>query len=123
VPEDPALRRSRLRLAGFLSFMGVLHFAMPKPFDRIIPSWVPGRPRSWTYLSGAAELTSGLLLANRSTKRIGGAMGAATLVAVYPANVQMAIDNKPRTAFGVGMWLRLPMQFPMIGWALKHARR
>ena len=122
MPEDPRTRKSRLRLAGFLSFMGVLHFAAPKQFDNIIPTWVPGRPRTWTYLSGAAELTSGVLLANRSTKRVGGAMGAATLVAVYPANIQMAFDNKPRTPFGVGMWLRLPMQFPMINWALKHAR-
>jgi len=116
------MRKSRLRLAGFLSFMGVLHFVAPKQFDKIIPKWVPGRPRTWTYLSGAAELTSGVLLANPSTKRLGGAMGTATLVAVYPANIQMAFDNKPSTPFGVGMWLRLPMQFPMIGWALKHAR-
>jgi uncharacterized membrane protein len=115
------MRASRLRLAGFLSFMGVLHFAVPKAFDKIIPSWMPGRPRMWTYLSGAAELASGVLLANPSTKRVGGAMGAATLVAVYPANVQMAIDNKPSTPFGFGLWLRLPMQFPMIAWALKHA--
>jgi uncharacterized membrane protein len=116
------VRKSRLRLAGFLSLMGVLHFAVPKQFDSIIPTWMPGRPRTWTYLSGAAELTSGLLLANPSTKHAGGALGAATLVAVYPANIQMALDHKPRTPFGVGLWLRLPMQFPMIGWALKHAR-
>src|SRR4051794_18142275 len=102
--------------------MGVLHFAVPKQFDNIIPTWVPGRPRTWTYLSGAAELGSGVLLANESTKRAGGALGAATLVAVYPANVQMAFDNKPTTPFAVGIWLRLPMQFPMIAWALKHAR-
>jgi hypothetical protein len=33
----------------------------------------------------------------------------------------MALDNKPRTAYGVGLWLRLPMQAPMIRWALRHA--
>ena len=115
------MRKSRLRLAGFLSFMGALHFALPQPFDRIIPKWMPGRPRTWTYVSGAAELASGVLLANPSTKRAGGVMGAATLVAVFPANVQMALDNKPRTAYGVGLWLRLPMQAPMIRWALRHA--
>ncbi|MEY2446981.1 MAG: hypothetical protein QOH79_457 [Acidimicrobiaceae bacterium] len=83
---------------------------------------MPGRPRTWTYLSGAAELSSGLLLANPSTKRVGGALGAATMVAVYPANIQMAIDHKIRTPFGAGLWLRLPLQLPMINWALKHAR-
>lgn len=45
------------------------------------------------------------------------------MVAVYPANVQMAVDNKPRTPYGVAIWLRLPMQFPMIAWALRQTRR
>ena len=46
-----------------LATMGVLHFAAPKAFDRIIPSWVPGRARTWTYASGVAELTSAALVA------------------------------------------------------------
>lgn len=49
---DVATRRSRLRLAGVLGFMGVLHFAVPRQFDRIIPRWLPGPPRFWTYASG-----------------------------------------------------------------------
>ena len=39
--ESVGKRRSRLLLAGGLLFMGVLHFAMPKPFDKIVPKWVP----------------------------------------------------------------------------------
>jgi uncharacterized membrane protein len=123
VGESAGTRRSRLVLAGFLCFMGVLHFVLPKPFDKIIPSWVPGAPRFWTLLSGASELTSGVLLALPRTKRIGASLAAATLVAVYPANIQMAIDNPPNTAYGIGLLLRLPLQFPMFAWALKHARR
>ena len=123
VGESIKTRRSRLVLAGFLCFMGVLHFVAPKPFDKIIPSWVPGAPRRWTLLSGASELTSGVLLALPRTKRIGASLAAVTLVAVYPANIQMAIDNPPNTALGVGLLLRLPLQFPMIAWALKHAKR
>lgn len=96
---------------------------MPGPFDRIIPHWVPGRARTWTYVSGACELTSAALLARERTRRIGGWAAAATIVGVYPANVQMAIDNPPRTALGVGSWLRLPLQLPMIAWALKQASR
>ena len=103
--------------------MGTLHFVAPKQFDQIIPKWVPGTPRFWTYVSGVAELTSGALLASRKTKRAGGWCAAATLAAVYPANVQMALDNKPTTPYGVGLWLRLPMQFPMIGWALRQTNR
>ena len=95
---------------------------MPGPFDRIIPHWVPGRARTWTYVSGACELGSAALLAGERTRRIGGWAAAATIAGVYPANVQMAIDNPPRTPLGVGSWLRLPLQLPMIAWALKQTR-
>ena len=47
-----------------------------------------------------------------------------TIVAVYPANIQMAIDTT-RTGSklaAVGTWLRLPMQFPMLARALRYAR-
>ena len=120
--ETDRARTSRLVGAGLLAFMGVLHFVAPKPFDRIIPTWVPGDPRTWTYVSGAFELSSAALLAMPRTKRLGAYLAAATFVAVYPANVQMSIDNPPTTPLGVGMLLRLPLQFPMIAWALGHAR-
>ena len=109
--------------AGALATMGVLHLAVPGPFDRIIPRWVPGEPRAWTYLSGVAELASAALLANERTRRLGGWAAAATIAAVYPANVQMAVDNPPTTALGSGSWLRLPLQVPMLVWALHRARR
>lgn len=122
IVEGEGQRRSRLLLAGFLLMMGVLHFVAPKPFDKIIPKWVPGRPRTWTYVSGAWELSSAALLAMPRTRRLGAYAAAATLVAVYPANVQMALDHSPTTPYGVGLWARLPMQLPMIGWALRHRR-
>lgn len=102
--------------------MGVLHFAVPGQFDRIIPGWVPGRPRAWTYVSGVWELTSAALLARASTRRAGGYAAAATIAAVYPANVQMAIDNRSLDALGVASWLRLPLQLPMFLWALRRTR-
>jgi uncharacterized membrane protein len=122
IVETEGQRRSRLLLAGGLLFMGVLHFAAPTLFDRIIPKWVPGAPRMWTYVSGVWELSSAALLATPRTRRLGAYAAAATLVAVYPANIQMALDNKPTTPYGVGLWARLPMQLPMIGWALKHRK-
>ena len=120
--ETDRARRSRLVGAGMLAFMGVLHLAVPKAFDRAIPKWVPGDPRMWTYVSGVWELSSAALLAMPRTKRLGAYLAAATFVAVYPANIQMSIDNPPTTPLGVGMLLRLPMQLPMVAWALGHAR-
>ncbi|MEO7836710.1 MAG: hypothetical protein ABIS21_03585 [Acidimicrobiales bacterium] len=121
--ESARARRGRLVGAAALTFMGVLHFAVPRNFDRIVPGWVPGDPRTWTYLSGLWELGAAALIADRRTRRLGGYVAAATLVAVYPANIQMAIDTPPTSPVGVLLALRLPLQFPMIAWALGHARR
>ncbi|MEY2570817.1 MAG: hypothetical protein QOE63_1167, partial [Acidimicrobiaceae bacterium] len=68
VVETDRQRKGRLALAGFLLFMGVLHFAMPKPFAKIVPSWVPGDPKLWAYVSGVWELSSGALLAVPRTR-------------------------------------------------------
>lgn len=125
IPEEeaPGHRRSRFLLAGMLLTMGVLHFVVPAPFEKIIPRWLGGNRRTWVYASGVAELGSGALLLSRRTERIGGAAAAVTIAGVYPANIQMAVDaGIPTTPGGWATWLRLPLQLPMIAWALRHAR-
>ena len=121
--EPPRARRSRLALAALMLVMGTLHFVVPQPFMRLVPAWL-GRPRFWTYASGVAELASGALLLSPRTKRFGGMAAAATMVAVFPANVQMALDQgAPTSAFALGAWLRLPLQVPLIAWAWRQARK
>lgn len=120
--EDPRSRRSRLALAAFLIAAGAMHFAAPTVYDRIIPTWVPGRPRWWTSASGAAEIAAGALVAFPRTRKLGAWAAVATFVGVYPANVQMAIDNPPQTLMGVAAWARLPFQVPIVAWALRHAK-
>lgn len=124
-PDDrgQAERRARV-LAGALVVMGVLHFVVPGPFDRIVPR-VLGHPRKWTYLSGVAELAGGILTAVPCTRRTGALLATATIVAVYPANWQMALDSgfPPRDAMGWGAWLRLPLQVPMIRFAWRVAQQ
>ena len=122
-PEPSRARRSRLGLAGLMLVMGTLHFLVPQPFMRLVPAWL-GRPRLWTYASGVAELASGALLLSPRTKRLGGMVAAATMVAVFPANVQMALDQgAPTGAFALGAWLRLPLQVPLIAWAWRQTRK
>jgi len=122
IVETDGQKLSRWVLAGVLLFMGVLHVVLPKPFDGIIPRWMPGRPRIWTYAAGLCELSSAALLLSSRTRRFGAFAAAATLVAVYPANIQMAIDHAPNTPLGIALWARLPLQLPMIAWALKHRK-
>ena len=111
--------------------MGTLHFAVPRPFDELVPDPLPGAARTWTYLSGFAELLCGVLIALARTRTVGGRLAALLLVAVFPGNVQMALDWRERSfveqliAYG-----RLPLQIPLVWWALRvgsvgsgHGRR
>ena len=122
---DPAEDRSRLLMAGGLVAMGVLHFVVPRPFEKIVPRWIPWR-RGAVLWSGVAEVAAGTLLAVPRTRRAGGWLAAATIVAVYPANVQMAIDTTRNPEAGrlatAATWLRLPMQLPMVLRALRFTR-
>ncbi len=110
-------------LGGALVGMGVLHSVSPEPFDALVPPWIPGPARAWTYGSGVVEAGVGAAVLAPSTRRLGGLAAAALFVAVFPANLQMAWDwrRKPwpyrAAAFG-----RLPLQVPMITHALKVAR-
>lgn len=114
---DPALDRSRLRFAAMMTGMGLAHFVIPRQFERIVPRWFPWR-RQAVLWSGVAELSSGVLLAVPRTRRVGGALAAATILGVYPANIQMAVDatrGNPQAAMPTWLaWLRLPLQIPML---------
>lgn len=123
-PETTRERVSRLGLAALMIGAGVTHFVSPGFYDDLVPDWMPGDPRTVTQVSGFAELTVGTLLLGRRTARVGGWSTAALLVAVYPANVQMALDaGAPADAEGWAAWLRLPLQVPLVVWAVRVARR
>ena len=81
-----------------------------------------GAPRFWTYASGVAELVSGGLLLLDEDQHIGAWVSAATIVAVYPANISMAMDaGTPNNPEAVAAWVRLPFQIPLVLWALSIA--
>jgi uncharacterized membrane protein len=84
--------RSAFRLAAFLAGAGMLHFLAPRPYDSVVPARLPGGPRTWTYLSGVAELACAAAVAVPRTRTAGGLAAAGLFVAVLPANVKMARD-------------------------------
>jgi uncharacterized membrane protein len=103
--------------------IGILHFVAPRPFVKIVPKWFPW-PEPAVFWSGIAEVGSGVLLAVPATKKLGGWLAAVTIVAVYPANVQMTIDaaRKGNRPMLLASLVRLPMQFPMLATALRQTR-
>ncbi|MFG1883498.1 hypothetical protein [Micromonospora sp. NPDC049102] len=116
-------RGEAVALAGLLATAGVTHLLRPGYYDPIVPRTLPGPARLWTYASGFAELAVAAAVAHPATRRTGGRAAAALFVAVLPANVKMAVDwrhRRPtRRAIAYG---RVPMQIPLIWWALRVAR-
>ncbi|QXJ26500.1 hypothetical protein AGRA3207_002834 [Actinomadura graeca] len=106
-----------------MAWMGAAHLLMPRPFDTLVPERLPGRARWWTYASGVAELACAAAVAHPRTRRAGALATAGLMAAVFPANIKMARDwrhrSLPLRAVAYG---RLPLQVPLIGWALYVAR-
>ena len=109
------------RLFGpFFVFAGVMHFVAPLTYERIVPPYVP-RHREIVYASGVAEIAGGLATMHPATRRAGSLWSIATLIAVFPANLHMAL-NAERFEKGVpggapALWARLPVQALFIAWA------
>jgi len=115
--------RSAKGLAVLFGVLGTLHFVKPEPFERIVPRALP-RKKELVYASGVAELACAAGLLHPRTRRVAGLASAGLLVVVFPANVQMAADLRrqgSRPAQTIA-WARLPLQIPLIRWALKAAR-
>lgn len=107
-------------LATLLGGAGVLHFVTPSVYDPLVPEQLPGSARFWTLASGVAELTVAAAVAVPRTRRLGGLAAAALFVAVFPANVKMAVDWSGRSATERAIALgRLPLQIPLLLWAWK----
>lgn len=105
---------------------GVLHFVRPEPFAAIVPRRL-GHAKALVYASGAAEIACAAAMSSRRGRRPGGLLAAALLVAVFPANVQMAVSalRSPRAsnAYKALTVARLPLQLPLVAWALSVASR
>ena len=110
---------------------GLTHFIFPKPFDTIVPPFLPGDPRFWTYLSGLAELViAALLFVSLDKKFVGkpirlwGVYAAfALFVAVFPANIYMAMEWSTRE-FPAPLFAfsRLPIQLGLFYWCWALAK-
>jgi uncharacterized membrane protein len=109
-------------LAGLLITTGTLHFLVPRTFQSIVPPQLP-EPRALVHLSGAAELACAAGLVVPRLRRRAGWATAALFVAVFPGNVQMALDASGRSAlYRAATYARLPVQVPLVAWAVQVAR-
>ena len=109
-------RFARGVLAVGMVAMGVLHLVKPAPFAHVVPAYLP-HPTALVLVSGVFEVAGGVGILIPRVRKFAGWGLAALLVAVFPANVDMALHP----SFGIPswlLWLRLPFQIPLIAWAL-----
>jgi uncharacterized membrane protein len=113
--------RAAYALAALLLVTGTLHFVAPGGFESIVPRFL-GPASFWVRASGVAELGCAVGLLVPSTRSYAGWACVVLFVAVFPANVQMAVDARGTTDLLVA-WARLPLQVPLVLWAAYVARR
>ena len=108
-------------VAALFTVSGLIHVARPAIFTPLVPRVLPG-PTALVYASGVAELICAVGLWRRD--RWAGIAAAVLLVTIWPANLQSAITAQhgdTQTA-KVLNWIRLPLQIPLIWFALQSGR-
>ena len=131
MPEHQILQRHdrprialRWLAASLFIAAGANHFRSPGPYRRIVPPGFPN-PALLVALSGVAEIAGGAGLLVPRLRRAARWGLIALLVAVFPANVYMAVRPErfadwhlPRWT----LWARLPLQVALAAWVWFAAR-
>ena len=113
---------ARLVIGGFFISVGIHHFVDPTPYLAIMPPYLPAH-LELVYISGVFEILGGLGLITIRYRTIAAWGLIALLIAVYPANIHMLINevylpDMPREKWL--LWLRMPLQF-ILGWLIYWA--
>jgi uncharacterized membrane protein len=106
----------RYATALFWVVAGIMHFVIPRQYESIVPPRIARWRRELVVVSGVAEIAGGLAVVPDRTRRGARWWLLATLTAVYPANIHMAVNSKhfPKIP-PAALWARLPLQF-VCGW-------
>jgi uncharacterized membrane protein len=121
------LEPARALLGVLMLGVGALHFTHAPLFAAIVPDYLPAH-LLLVYLSGVAEICLGALLLFSRTRVLAAWGLIALYVAVFPANLNMAlhpdlplpgIEEPPSP---LALWLRLPLQLVLIYWAYRYTR-
>jgi uncharacterized membrane protein len=105
----------RWLLGIFFIVAGINHFVMSGFYEAIVPPGFPS-PKILVVISGLAEIAGGVGVLVRSLRRAAGWGLIALLVAIYPANIYMALHPEHfNVAFWI-LWARLPFQLVFFCW-------
>jgi uncharacterized membrane protein len=112
-------------MGGFYVLAGINHFRNPDFYLPMMPAYLPAH-LELIYVSGVAEILLGVAVLVPRTRRLAAWGIIALLVAVFPANLNMAIYDIPvggrSEGLGIWNWVRLPMQAVLLAWAWWYTR-
>jgi len=111
--------------AIFYVFAGIQHFRVADYYLPMMPAYLPWHSEL-VLLSGVGEVLCGLGLLLPQTRVIAAWGTIALLVAVFPANIHVALHNVPlfgaKEGAGALNWVRLPFQLVLMAWAWWYTR-
>lgn len=118
----PSARERGAIIMGLLFCLtGALHFMTAGTYVSIMPEWIPeSSHKALVAISGFFEILGGVGLLIPLVRRAAGWGLIALLIAVFPANIDMALNGVEGTGLPsnpVIYWARLPLQFLLIAWA------
>lgn len=105
-------------LALFFTVAGANHFISPGTYLPLMPEYLPWH-LPLVYLSGVAEMIGGIGLCLRISRRLAGWWLIAVLIAIFPSNLHMLMNDVPIHGKSVPLWIywvRLPLQCLLIAW-------
>ena len=115
-PQSLAKRISLVAIGLLFIAAGVGHFTHAEFFVDIMPPYLPLH-LELVYLSGVFEILGGVGLWIGRARPLAAIGLVALLFAVYPANIHMAMNPEAfPDAPPIALYLRLPMQFVLMGW-------
>ena len=110
---------------AFYVFAGSMHFLRADAYLPMMPDYLPAHAEL-VFLSGVAEVMCGLGLLLPQTRRLAAWGTIALLIAVFPANIHVALHDVPlfgaKEGAGALNWIRLPFQALLIAWAWWYTR-
>lgn len=115
----------RVLLAIFMIVAGTLHWVIPDPFVKIVPSFLP-YPLALVYISGVFEILGGIGLLVPTVSQAAAWGLIALFIAVFPANINMAVNRIQMDGIPDSdalRWGRLPLQAVLIAWAWWYTKK
>lgn len=115
-PKRNTRKRARYFLAVFFFIAGLNHFLNPQPYLAMMPKALPAH-EAMNIISGLAEMAGAIGVLIPRLQRLSGWCLLALLVAIYPANINVALNGWPGVSIPTwALWARLPLQFALAYW-------